>query len=276
MAARRLNDSRIGAHLDDDVGVRASTRTFSSSHAQHGVALFIALDAQVVIGEVRGAAVIVPADCENEVSAPGPVIGICFDPERMPRVHAFSRAVGRPAALEGKLAASLQGLAHAYRADWDRGDVLRGIADEAHMMFAPAQPRLDRRVIEAMAVIRNGGSHMGTAASFEFAHDAQARRILSARTRIECDVVEAFVASRTDNRRNSISRAHLQELFARDVGTSMRTYRLWHRLWRALRAFSSSDATAAAYAAGFADLAHFSRTCRRMLGYSPTSLRDGV
>jgi AraC-like DNA-binding protein len=73
-----------------------------------------------------------------------------------------------------------------------------------------------------------------------------------------------------------ISEAHLQELFARDVGTSMRTYRLWHRLLRALRAFSTSDATSAAYAAGFADLAHFSRTCRRLLGYSPTSLRDGV
>jgi AraC-like DNA-binding protein len=62
----------------------------------------------------------------------------------------------------------------------------------------------------------------------------------------------------------------------RDIGTSMRSYRLWHRLLRALRTFSTSDATSAAYAAGFADLAHFSRTCRRMLGYSPTSIRDGV
>jgi AraC-like DNA-binding protein len=65
-------------------------------------------------------------------------------------------------------------------------------------------------------------------------------------------------------------------LFARDIGISRRTYRLWHRLLCALRAFSTSDATSAAHAAGFADLAHFSRTCRRMLGYSPTGLRDGV
>lgn len=73
-----------------------------------------------------------------------------------------------------------------------------------------------------------------------------------------------------------ISSGHLQELFARDVGAPIRSFRLWHRLLRALVAFSTRDATTAAHAAGFADLAHFSRTCRRMPGYSPTTLRDGV
>lgn len=258
-----MNDSRIGNHIDDDVGVRASTRTFSSRHAQHGVALFIALDADVtiakmgsdpisgqsrngvgphlrapVLGDARGQVVVVPADCEHAVEATGPVIGICFDPERMPRVHAFARAQGRPSVLDGKLASRLVGLVRAHRASWERPDVLRGIADEAHAMFAPAQPRIDRRVFDTAAVIRNDDIR--------------------------------------DHARHPISAAHLQALFARDIGTSMRTYRLWHRLLRALRAFSTSDATSAAHAAGFADLAHFSRTCRRMLGYSPTSLRDGV
>jgi AraC-like DNA-binding protein len=50
------------------------------------------------------------------------------------------------------------------------------------------------------------------------------------------------------------------------------TYARWRRLLDALAAFTG-DATAAAHAAGFADLAHFSRTCRQMLGYSPTTLR---
>ena len=35
------------------------------------------------------------------------------------------------------------------------------------------------------------------------------------------------------------------------------------------------DASHAAHEAGFADLARFSRTCRRRLGDSPTALRDG-
>jgi AraC-like DNA-binding protein len=50
---------------------------------------------------------------------------------------------------------------------------------------------------------------------------------------------------------------------------------LWRRLLAAVEALARMDATRAAHAAGFADLAHFSRTCRRMLGYSPTELRDG-
>jgi AraC-like DNA-binding protein len=245
VATARLNDSRIGTHLDDDVGVRASTRTFSSRHAQHGVALFIATEGEVTVSEmgsdpICGQTVIVPAHCEHAVEARGPVIGICFDPERMPRIHGFARAAGRPTLLDGKLAHRLRGLAHAHRATWERADVLRGIADEAHAMFDAAPQRFDRRVLEAATMIRAGDQHAG------------------------------------EQLRRTISAAHLQALFARDIGTSMRTYRVWHRLWRALRAFSTGDATSAAYAAGFADLAHFSRTCRRMLGYSPTSLRDGV
>jgi AraC-like DNA-binding protein len=36
------------------------------------------------------------------------------------------------------------------------------------------------------------------------------------------------------------------------------------------------DLTAAAHAGDFADLAHFSRTCRRMLGYPPSVLRENL
>jgi AraC-like DNA-binding protein len=70
-----------------------------------------------------------------------------------------------------------------------------------------------------------------------------------------------------------VSRAHLRALFARDIGTPIPTYARWRRLLDALVAFGGSSATVAAHAAGFADLAHFSRTCRDMLGYSPTTLR---
>ncbi|WP_433932169.1 helix-turn-helix domain-containing protein [Sorangium cellulosum] len=62
----------------------------------------------------------------------------------------------------------------------------------------------------------------------------------------------------------------------RDVGLPIRTFQLWRRLLVAVAALSRLDATGAAHAAGFADLAHFSRTCRRMLGYSPTELRSGL
>ncbi len=64
--------------------------------------------------------------------------------------------------------------------------------------------------------------------------------------------------------------------FVRDVGLPIRTFQLWRRLLVAVAASARLDATSAAHLAGFADLAHFSRTCRRMLGYSPTALRSGL
>ncbi|MFY0564636.1 helix-turn-helix domain-containing protein [Archangium lansingense] len=66
------------------------------------------------------------------------------------------------------------------------------------------------------------------------------------------------------------------EPFVRDVGLPIRTFQLWRRLLVAVAASARLDATHAAHFAGFADLAHFSRTCRRMLGYSPTALNSGL
>ncbi|WP_437326528.1 helix-turn-helix domain-containing protein [Sorangium sp. So ce381] len=93
-------------------------------------------------------------------------------------------------------------------------------------------------------------------------------------------VLEALRDPAADRRlavsRAGISEAHLQALFVRDVGLPIRTFQLWRRLLVALGAFARLDATSAAHAAGFADLAHFSRTCRRMPGYSPSELRSGL
>ena len=72
-----------------------------------------------------------------------------------------------------------------------------------------------------------------------------------------------------------LSDAHLQALFVRDVGVPIRTFRLWRRLLVAIASCLHADSTRAAHSAGFADLAHFSRTCRKMLGSSPTELRQG-
>ncbi|HEY5949615.1 MAG TPA: helix-turn-helix domain-containing protein [Kofleriaceae bacterium] len=239
----RLNDSRIGTLLGDRFAVRASARTVSTLHAQHGAALFVTLETPLTVvdthGNVaRGHVVLVPPDLENTVLSAGPTIGICYDPERLPRLAARSRARGSAQALDGRLAHKLVEQAISYRAQLEQPDVLRGIADEAADWLGTETARaVDTRVAAVIEALRD--------------HDEAMPQL-------------------------PISRAHLAELFARDVGTSMRSYRLWRRLLRALVAFTRSDATTAAHAAGFADLAHFSRTCRRMLGYTPTALRDGV
>ena len=236
----RLNDSRIGAVLAPDLAVRATTQTFASSHAAHGVALFIGLERDVAIhasgATVCGRAVLVPSDIEHAVSSAGPTIGICFDPERLPHVAGFARS-GPTRVIDGRRGAQLVAAAHAHRTQLSRPDVLAGLATEAAELVRSTPVRLDRRVARVVEALREPAAEMP---------------------------------------RLAISDGHLQELFVRDVGAPMRSYRLWHRLLRALVAFTTTDATTAAHAAGFADLAHFSRTCRRMLGYSPTILRDGV
>jgi hypothetical protein len=250
----RLNESRIASLLGGRYGVRASAWTASTLHAQHGAALFVTLDAELTVtgsgGEiVRGRAIVVPADLEHGVHSPGPVIGICYDPERLPRVAARCRSRAGAHALDGRLARKLIAQANAYRAELAHLDVLSGIADEAASWLArdsetPSESvcRIDSRVAAAVEALRDSD-------------DADSARRLPPL---------------------SISRAHLAELFARDIGLSIRSYRLWRRLLRALLAYTRTDATTAAHRAGFADLAHFSRTCRRMLGYTPTALRDGV
>jgi hypothetical protein len=244
-----LNESRIGTVLGGVVGdacaVRASLGTRSTPHAQHGAGVFVALEREVTVtgpGVIaRGRVVVIPPDWAHAAACDGPVIGALYDPERAPRIASLTRARGGAYALGGAAAARLVELAHAHRAALDRDDVLAGLGVELARAAdgAPAR-RLDPRVARALEALR----------------DPAAPAPLPAR----------------------VSRAHLAALFARDVGTSMRRYALWRRLLAAIAAMTPArgDATSAAHAAGFADLAHFSRTCRALLGYSPTALRDGA
>jgi AraC-like DNA-binding protein len=97
------------------------------------------------------------------------------------------------------------------------------------------------------------------------------RRRFDKRVQTALEALRAFEAPKV-----AISAAHLQDLFVRDIGLPMRTYRLWLRLLAAAMSLRHLDPTRAAHAAGFSDLAHFSRTCRRMLGYSPSQMRAGL
>jgi hypothetical protein len=130
-------------------------------------------------------------------------------------------------------------IVRAHGAALGRPDVLAGTAAElARALATAARPRpIDRRVAHALEAMRDPTDDGAPPAP-------------------------------------RISAAHLRALFARDVGVPMRTYRLWRRLLHALAHVGPLDLTAAAHAAGFADLAHFSRTCRRMLGYAPSDLRS--
>lgn len=70
-----------------------------------------------------------------------------------------------------------------------------------------------------------------------------------------------------------LSPSRFRHLFVQETGMAFRPYLLWLRLQRALEEYTrGARLTDAALAAGFADLAHLSRTFRRMLGINPTNL----
>jgi AraC-like DNA-binding protein len=74
----------------------------------------------------------------------------------------------------------------------------------------------------------------------------------------------------------NLSESRLQHVFREQVGVPVRRYLLWHRYLTALSLLADgSPVTEAAYAAGFADGAHLTRTAVRMNGYTPMEMRYG-
>jgi AraC-like DNA-binding protein len=93
-------------------------------------------------------------------------------------------------------------------------------------------------------------------------------------------VVDALVANSSENVSLGdlaagvcLSESRLAHLFRQEVGLPMRQYRLTLRMQEAVGHIAEGRSlTEAAHMAGFADSAHFSRTCRRMFGSAPSGL----
>lgn len=70
-----------------------------------------------------------------------------------------------------------------------------------------------------------------------------------------------------------LSPGRFRHLFAEQTGSGLRQYILWRRFVRVWEHTMRGDSlSAAAHAAGFADSAHLTRTCRRMMGIPPSAL----
>jgi AraC-like DNA-binding protein len=74
-----------------------------------------------------------------------------------------------------------------------------------------------------------------------------------------------------------LSPGRFRHLFVDQTGTPLRPYILWRRFLRAFELVAAGEAvSSAAYAAGFADAAHLTRTCRRMFGFPPSAIQGAA
>jgi AraC-like DNA-binding protein len=97
--------------------------------------------------------------------------------------------------------------------------------------------------------------------------DPRIRRVIEWLGRNPADPTRAVTFARSE--RLSVSR--FLHLFSREVGVSFRRFRIWMRLRAAAKAaLAGQSFTEAAHAAGFSDLAHFSRLHRETFGVSPS------
>lgn len=69
----------------------------------------------------------------------------------------------------------------------------------------------------------------------------------------------------------ALSPSRLSHLFSDIIGIPIKRYLLWYKLCQTcLKMFTGGTIADAALDSGFADAAHFSRTCRKMFGMAPT------
>jgi AraC-like DNA-binding protein len=74
-----------------------------------------------------------------------------------------------------------------------------------------------------------------------------------------------------------LSPSRFRHLFVEQTGLGLRPYILWRRFLRAVElVFGGESVSTAAHAAGFADAAHLTRTCKRMFGFAPSAGQPGA
>lgn len=226
----------------------------SEMHSHHAIQISLGLDGMVQLHSQRDprwqsySGAVIPSQLHHSFQAPGVrAANIFFEPQSVLGRAAMGRFHGdRIAELEAaNIACWTRRLAEALETGLpDSG--LEALAHEtiASICGADAFPQpADERVLRAIEVIH---------------------------ARLDEPLTLGEVASEV-----GLSEGRLRHLFVAETGTAFRSFVLWSRLNRAIQTgFESGNWTEAAYAANFADSAHLSRTCRRMFGFAPSSMRS--
>ncbi|MEM7436707.1 MAG: AraC family transcriptional regulator, partial [Myxococcota bacterium] len=150
-------------------------------------------------------------------------------------------------------------------------DVICPLAEEAvsHARAQFLRVLRDRRIdLQGAEQICDGLLEQFAAPIAKPAIDHRVRRVME---RIDADL-DAPPTLQQFADELGLSPSRLRHMFVEQVGLPMTRYVLWMRLRAALvDALDGATMTASAQAAGFADAAHFTRTCRQMFGLPPSA-----
>jgi AraC-like DNA-binding protein len=221
-------------------------------HAHHAIQAAFGLSGPVQFTPGGGAewsaypAAVISSGLLHAFKAPGRLVAQLFcEPESFVGRHLSQRFGGSgiasvPAAEAAPIAQSLRDAFDAGASDED----LEQLALDALFSLAGSAPSrsTDRRIARAIAFMQE---------------------------RLAEPLMLEHAASAV-----GLSPGRFRHLFVAETGIAFRAHLLWARLNRALQlGFGGMPWTEAAQAANFADSAHLSRTCRRMYGLAPTSIR---
>jgi AraC-like DNA-binding protein len=219
-------------------------------HAHHAVQLTLGFDAPFRLQSdetrVEARAAIVASDVRHAFEARGGIAHIFVEPEsRIGRALSDAWCAEAPVAA---LPAAAHAFADALGAAWRDG------APDAQLI------ELARAALQALVPDAEAAS----------APDTRVREVIDWASRNVTEPLSLEEAAAVAG----LSPGRTRHLFVQETGVAFRSYVLWLRLMRAVERYAQgAPLTEAAYDAGFADSAHFSRTFRRMFGTPASALQ---
>lgn len=212
-------------------------------HSHHAIQAFAGPHALLVdaSGQHHGQGFVAPANLAHRATAAYPSSFLYVDPDS-PSGRRIAHAIG------------------------DRISVLSPVqAEELAIIVETSIADEDADPSERLA-------HLLGAAEIAPTRDARIGRALAA-----FHESEAPLDARAIARALNLSQSRAAHLFRDEIGMPIRSFLLWSKLRRALTGVAQGlSLTEAAHHGGFADQAHFSRTCVRMFGASPLTITGAM
>ena len=212
-------------------------------HSHHAIQAFAGPHALLVdaSGQHHGQGFVAPANLAHRATAAYPSSFLYVDPDS-PSGRRIAHAIG------------------------DRISVLSPVqAEELATIVETSIADEDADPSERLA-------HLLGAAEIAPTRDARIGRALTA-----FHESEAPLDARAIARALNLSQSRAAHLFRDEIGMPIRSFLLWSKLRRAMTGVAQGlSLTEAAHHGGFADSAHFSRTCVRMFGASPLTITGAI